>query len=116
MVEGPLLLRQIDRGTHIVLRRPAMMNALDLDAAARGLVNRSYPAERLERSLVDRVDRLLAHGRAALEPLKRLVVELSELSLQEAFARERTAFVQHVFGPVGREGLERLRAPRREPA
>lgn len=80
------------------------------EAAERGLVYRSFPAREFERSVQKLVEGILAHGRAALEPLKRLVVDLSEVPLHEALAREREAFVEHVLGPVGRAGLERFQA------
>lgn len=78
------------------------------EAAARGLIYRAFADAEFEQQVSALATRMAGHGRGELSALKRTVVDLYELPLDDALARERDLFVEHVTGPIGGAGLERF--------
>jgi enoyl-CoA hydratase/carnithine racemase len=78
------------------------------EAKARGLIYDAYPDDEFEQRVADLAATLARHDRAELIALKRAVIDLAELPMAEALARERELFIEHVTGPTGRAGLDRF--------
>lgn len=77
-------------------------------AKARGLIYDAYPDEQFEARVADLAATLARHDRDELIALKRTVIDLAELPIGEALARERERFAEHVTGPTGGAGLDRF--------
>jgi enoyl-CoA hydratase/carnithine racemase len=82
------------------------------EAAERGLVYQAFPAGEFAAGVEQLAAVLRRRGRGPLEAMKRTVVELEALPLDEALAREREACAANIGGPVGQAGLDRFLARR----
>ncbi|HEV7941582.1 MAG TPA: enoyl-CoA hydratase/isomerase family protein [Solirubrobacteraceae bacterium] len=77
-------------------------------AAVRGLVHQAFPPAKFEQCVAELAADFRRRGRDLLRTVKQTMIELEQMPIEQALAREREAFLEHVSGPVAGEGLERF--------
>jgi enoyl-CoA hydratase/carnithine racemase len=74
----------------------------------RGLVHQAFPPAKFEQCVAELAADFRRRGRDLLRTVKQTMIELEQMPIEQALAREREAFLEHVSGPVAGEGLERF--------